>query len=199
MTKKTRRAKARRALLTLSLVLVMMMVAVGGTIAWLTDSTEPVTNVFNAGDVEITLTENEGEIDDNGNHKFTMVPGNTIAKDPLVTVLADSEAAWVFVKIEKLNNFDAYMTYSVADGWTALTGVEGVYYRKVDASDVDQEFAVLADNQVVVKQNVTSDMMETANNTNPTITFTAYAIQQANIADDATAAWDAIQNPPAVQ
>lgn len=181
MTKKTRRAKARRALLTLSLVLVMMMVAVGGTIAWLVDTSTTVTNVFTTSEVDVELAENTG-------NTYKMVPGDTIEKDPFVTVKATSEAAWVFVKIEKVNAFDDYMTYEMAGGWTALQGVEGVYYRSVADTDADQIFPVIKDNEVTVLDTVTPAMMNTAKTSQPTLKITAYAIQSANI-DDAAAAW----------
>ncbi len=189
MTKKTR-AKARRALLTLSLVLVMMVVAVGGTIAWLTDTTQTITNTFTDSEVDIKLAETTKD--------YKMVPGNTISKDPTVTVEANSEAAWLFVKIEKVNNFDNYMTYNMQDGWTELTGVTlpentKVYYRQVAASTADQPFTVIKDNTVTVNEGVTNTMMDTAATAKPQLVITAYAVQQANVATAADA-WAKVAN-----
>lgn len=176
MTKKTRRAKARRALLALSLVLVMMLVAVGGTIAWLTADTDPLTNTFTTSNINITLDESD-DLD------LQMVPGKTIEKDPVATVLGGSEACYLFVKIEEANNFSDYMSYEMAAGWSELPGVAGVYYRMVDASDADQPFAILKDDQVIVSGDVTKDMMDDIDvegAAQPTLTFTAYAVQKAN-------------------
>ena len=167
--------------LVLALVLALGCV-IGGTIAWLTAKTAPVVNTFTVGDISITLTETT----DN----FKMVPGNTIAKDPVVTVKADSEDCWLFVKIEKANDLDTYITYTVDSGWTALTGVDGVYYRTVSASNTDQVFNVLKDNQVTVKDTVTKEMMEGLKAETaelPTLTFTAYAVQKDNVATAADA------------
>lgn len=188
MTKKTRRAKARRALLALSLVLVTMMVTVGGTIAWLTASTQEVKNVFTPSDIQITLTESQ-------NLDLEMVPGKTITKDPKATVLAVSEACWLFVKVEKSSNYDTFMDgYTMATGWTALPGVAGVYYRDVADTNAVQEFQVLAGNQVKVKTSVTKAQMNDLTEANyPTLTFTAYAVQKDNVTDVATA-WS-IANP----
>ena len=138
MKNRKTRSAMRRMLFTLALVLVVAVASVGGTIAWLTATTAPVVNTFTVGDINIDLTETEGKQTD-GSYKFKMVPGNTIAKDPKVTVEAGSEACWLFVKIEKSSNLDSFITYSVDEGvdkWTKLTGVTGVdnvYYREVAA------------------------------------------------------------------
>ena len=177
-----RKIRNRRIAMTVALVLVVALASVGGTIAWLTATTTPVTNTFTVGNIDIALAETTSN--------YKMVPGNTIAKDPTVTVKANSEACWLFVKIEESDNLKSYIDYSVAEGWTALTGVTGVYYREVAATTTDTAFSVLTSDQVTVKNTVTkADMDAIANNTasKPTLTFTAYACQKDNVADEATA------------
>ena len=88
-----------------------------------------------------------------------------------------SEECYLFVKVEKSANFDSFMTYEMADGWTALEGVEGVYYREVRTADMGTEFSVLKDDQVTVKGEVTKEMMAEAEKNKPTLTITAYASQ----------------------
>lgn len=180
--------------LALFLALALVLVgAIGGTLAWLTDSSDKVVNTFTGSDIDITLTETKKD--------FKMVPGYTISKDPKVTVEAGSEKCYLFVKLEKSANFDSFLTYEIADGWTALSGADGVYYRTVDASNADQGFAVLKDDQVTVKDSVTKEMMngltEAANNY-PTLTVTAYASQfNKNATETFTAAqaWTNISTP----
>lgn len=163
---------------SLALVLALAMIVVcvvGGTLAWLTDKTDPVKNTFTYGDINITLAESD-------NLDLKMIPGYTIAKDPKVTVKAGSEDCYLFVKVEKSSNFDSFMTYEMADGWQKLTGVEGVdnvYWRVVNTSDKDQIFSVLMNNQVTVKNTVTKDDMNSIKTDadRPTLTFTAYACQ----------------------
>lgn len=169
--------------------IVCVGIGIGGTLAWLTAQTGPVTNTFTVGNVDITLAETTTN--------YKMVPGNTIAKDPKVTVLKDSEACWLFVKIEESTNLDDFISYNVATGWTALAGVSGVYYREVAASTTDQAFDVLANNQVTVKDTVTKtqmDAIKAGTAANPTLTFTAYACQKDNVTTPADA-WAKI-NPP---
>ena len=168
---------------TLALVLALTLLVAGvvvGTLAWLTDQTAEVKNTFTVGDINIGLTETTAD--------YKMIPGNTIAKDPTVTVKANSEACWLFVKVTGSTNLKDFITYAIAEGWTALSGVDGVYYREVPASTADQTFSVLADDAVTVKSNVTKTMLETAKTDAPTLTFKAYAIQKDHFAT-ADAAW----------
>ena len=103
MTKKNR-AKVRRALLSISLVLVLMMAAVGGTIAWLTDTTEAVENTFTVGNIDIDLKETPNTDADGDNTKDSwtakLIPKHEYEKDPEVTVKAGSEECYLFVKAD---------------------------------------------------------------------------------------------------
>ena len=174
----------KKKLTTVLAIVLVVALSVAGTYAYLTDKTGPVVNTFTVGNVNIDLTEGTGEF-------YKMVPGTTIGKDPKVTVKANSEACWLFVKVEKSANFDEFMTYDMANGWTALEGVDGVFYRTVEASGTDQVFPVLANDTVSVKSDVTKDMMDAIENgtaANPTLTFTAYACQGAGF-DSADKAW----------
>ena len=175
--------------LVLALVLTIGCV-VGGTIAWLTDTSKEVKNTFTYGDINIDLTETKGTL--NGDSReFKMVPGNTIAKDPKVTVEAGSEDCWLFVKIEESQNLDTYISYTVASGWTELTAGSGIYWCQAKAGD---SFSVLANDEVIVNSSVNKTQMEAIKTADqPTLTFTAYAVQKDNVATAADA-W-AIANP----
>lgn len=166
---------------TLALVLALTLLVagvVGGTLAWLTDQTAEVKNTFTVGDINIGLTETTTD--------YKMVPGNTIAKDPTVTVKANSEACWLFVKVTESENLDTFITYAIAEGWTELQ--DGVYYREVPASNADQTFSVLKGDAVTVKDTVTKAMLTAKDFANPTLTFKAYAVQKDNVAS-ASDAW----------
>ncbi|MBS7276621.1 MAG: SipW-dependent-type signal peptide-containing protein [Eubacteriales bacterium] len=177
----------KKALFIMLSAALIVCATVAGTLAWLTDTTDRVVNTFTVGDINITLTES-------GNLDLKMVPGRTITKDPKVTVKEGSEACWLFVKVVKSGNFDSFMTFEMADGWTALGGHEGVYWREVAATTADTDISVLKDNKVTVRDTVTKTMLEgvknadgTPNENAPTLTFTAYAVQKDGINDAATA------------
>ncbi len=166
-----------KVLILLASVSMIIGLAVGGTMAWLTDKTQDVKNTFTTSDVDIELTETKG-ITNGDTREFKMIPGYTIEKDPKVTVKAVSEKCYLFVKVVESTNFGNFMTYEMAEGWTELTGVDGVYYREVDDTDADQDFTVIKDNKVSVEETVTkADMNGLTEATYPTLTFTAYACQ----------------------
>ena len=93
------------------LVVLMLLIGIvaGGTIAWLMTSTEELVNTFVAGEISLTLE--EPSFDSDTRYKF--LPGDTIKKDPTVTVGAGSVPCYVrtFMVIwwdEKADdNFDA--------------------------------------------------------------------------------------------
>lgn len=160
--------------LLLGLCAVLLVTAsVFGTVAYLTD-TESVKNTFTVGNIDITLDETEAT--------YKMIPGYTITKDPKVTVKTGSEPCWLFVKLEKSQNFDKYMEYTVDGDWTQGSVTDGipadVYYREIDTADkMGKNYIVLKDNKVTVKSDVTKAMMDDAENNKPTLTITAYACQ----------------------
>ena len=185
MSKNTR----TRILLTAVAALLLVTMAVGGTLAWLVDSTEEVTNTFTTSEVDIDLTETKPE-----NQKAQMIPGSEIEKNPTVVVEAGSEACWLFVKVTPGADVKDYLDYAIADGWTELTGVDGVtgvYYRSVDADTAKAgvSYPVLKDNKVKVLDSVTNTMMDKVDDGTAKVelTFTAYACQSANVTDVKTA------------
>lgn len=188
-----------KVLVVLLCVVLLIGGAIGGTVAYLMTNTDPVTNTFTAGDVNIEFAEPNFKEDE-----AIMVPGHTIAKDPQVTVKANSEDCYVFVKIEKSANFDTYMEYEVIingdNEWIALgDGYPGVYYREVDKNSADdQTFHILKDDVVKVKDTVTKTIMEEAKTSEPTLKFTAYAIQKYSSnsqAFEVEEAWTKVSTP----
>lgn len=176
-----RRSVSSRAFIALlALVLVIGCVA-GGTVAWLVATSDTVTNTFTYGNINIGLTETTGT-------NYKVIPGTVIEKDPKVTVKAGSEACWLFVKVEKVGTFTG-MSYEIADDWTELES--GVYYRLVDAVTADTSFEVIKGNEITVSETLTKENIPSAQ---PTLKITAYAVQQENIADAATA-WSKIPQP----
>lgn len=191
-----RRGVSTRAFVALlALVLVIGCVA-GGTVAWLVAKTDPVVNTFTYGDINIGLTETTGP-------NYKIIPGKDIPKDPKVTVTAGSEACWLFVKVEETGTFVANkVTYAIADDWTKGDGTNipaNVYYRDVSAEDAKNgvSYYVLAGDTtypngvITVSADLTKENIPSAN---PTLTFTAYAVQKDGIADAATA-WSKIPQP----
>ena len=178
--------KNMKKILVLSLAaLLLVAVSVGGTIAYLQDATQSVENVFTTSHVDIKLEETE--------RTYKMIPGTDLPKDPKVTVLANSEACWVFVKIVEEGDVADYIEYSVASPWQPVPGVAGVYYIDQAATAADVPYPVLTGNQVTVKENLDNADMTAAEAEEPKLTFTAYAVQK-EAAASAAAAWEIAKN-----
>lgn len=183
-----RRSISSRTFIMLLAVTLLIGCAIGGTVAWLTAKTDPVVNTFTYGDINIKLTETTGK-------DYKIIPGVDIPKDPKVTVNANSEACWLFVKVEEEGTFVANkVTYSIADGWTKGDGTKipaNVYYRAVDAVKNDTDFAVLKDNKIYVSEELSKSDIQSIT-AQPKLTFTAYAVQKDGI-DTVEAAWEKVK------
>lgn len=178
--------------LALVLALTLLVVCVvAGTLAWLTAKSEVVTNTFTTSDIKVELKETTGQ-------KYKMIPGYTISKNPKATVLTGSEECYLFVKLDKSANFDTFLTYEMAEGWTKLDGVtDTVYYRVVDGTtnQIGTHYSVLKNDQVTVNDAVTKEQMNAFTDaTLPKLTITAYASQLHKNATETFSAFDAWNN-----
>lgn len=192
----------KKVLISALAIVLVACCAIGGTLAWLQTQTDTVTNTFTYGDITIKLDESvlgdDGALTssrtESGNSNYKMLPATDLPKDPKVTVKAESEACWLFVKIDESANFRSFMSYNVNSVWTVLdaTNYPGVYYYNGTALNsyitADKEFEVLANNKVSVSSSVTKDMFTASGYTAPTLKFTAYAVQKDGF-DTPAAAW----------
>lgn len=191
----------RKIIAAVLVVAIVASCAVGATLAWLQDTTNTVTNTFSPSTIDIELKET---VDPN----FNMVPGTEYEKDPKATVKANSEACWLFVEVTEnggvvtladgtTTKWDDFLTYTVDEAkWKPVAGYAGVYFREVGEEAADQSWTILTGNKVKVNNEVTKEMMDAlkvAPAQKPTLSFTAYAIQSENIADEVTA-WKTIKN-----
>ena len=203
---KNRRNVSNKTVAILLALVLAIGCAVGGTLAWLISKTDPVVNTFTYGDINIELYEHEYNARENelGIKKATkvdnykIIPGVDLPKDPTVEVKANSEACWLFVKVEEENwptladaNGTKKVSYSIADDWTKGDGKKipaNVYYCEVAATTADTTFGVLKGDKVTVRDTLTKDEVDQLKGKNPTLTFTAYAVQKDGI-DTAADAW----------
>lgn len=178
-----RRSVSSKAFVVMLALVLALGCAVGGTIAWLTKTTDPVVNTFTYGNIDITLTETVPE-----NRQAKIIPGKDIPKDPKVTVKANSETCYLFVKVVEDGTFVANkVTYTIrADGWTKGDGTDipaDVYYRVVPAATTDTAFYMLTGDAanpngvVTVSPELNKEEIAAVTKT-PTLAFTAYAIQK---------------------
>lgn len=223
-----KRAKGLALLVVLTLLLGC---GIGGTLAWLMDTTGPVTNTFTVGNIDIDLKEHKlvnnnldmsKEVTEEASYKI--IPGTSQPKDPFVRVKAGSEASWVFIKVEALNDANTYITYSVDNTvWTPLVDTDkdgisdnGVYYKDMPAVAGDDAYLNILTNKTVsypgtltkaeidnlykkdAEGNISTPMTPVDNL--PKLQFTSYAIQKANgngTTFTAEKAWEELNKTPA--
>lgn len=173
--------KTTKALLTALCAVLLVMVSVMGTMAYLTYTTVEVRNTFSVGKVAITL--DEAKVDEYGEpvegaervteNTYKLIPGRQYTKDPTVHVATGSEDSWLFVKvdngivdIEAANTIAAQMA---ANGWTLVDGETNIYAFENIVSEGD---SILVFGTFTVADGADVDAYETA-----VIAVTAYAIQ----------------------
>lgn len=98
----------KKVVLGVAVVALGALLAVGGTLAWFTD-TETATNVITTGLVDISLTEAKPatplggsvEKNENGGYSYAgITPGSALDKKPEVALVNNSNDAWVRVQVE---------------------------------------------------------------------------------------------------
>lgn len=186
--------KAKTKAIVLALCAVLLVAAsVLATLAFL-KSTDSVTNTFTVGNVKITLDEAKaseyGDVADatvrvKGN-QYKLIPGHKYAKDPTVHLEAGSEESYIFVHVENgLADIEAAGETTIAaqitgNGWAALEGEDGVYYKQVEAN-------VNAEDYLVFGSFTLADNADVASYAKAEIKVTAYAIQADGFANAAEA------------
>lgn len=178
-------------LMALSMVLVAV-ISIGSTLAYLTASDDKVVNSFEfANGITVTLDEDQPaatgdetiSANADGGYSYTnVVPGQTLNKAPKLTVTTSVDA-YVFARVTPGEN----MTIgTITDGWTKLEGVETstgklVYYKAVEGQAALRDLGTLF-NQVTVG-NVDLSGSETLGS----ITIEVAAIQQSGFDTPAAA------------
>ena len=194
--------KAKKILALLLCAILLVGATIAGTVAYLTDIDNEVTNTFAVGKVVITMDEaavNEyGELlyETDGTtpkarvlaNTYKLVPGRSYKKDPTVHVQSDSEDCYIFVKIDNqikdLVDNTTIEAQILAKGWTALDGVSGVYYKEWAKGSTEVDLVVFENFKI--KADVVAATLN--NYAGKTVKVTAYAIQKFGF-DTANAAW----------
>ena len=178
----------KKTLISVIAIVLTCFCLIGTTFAWLVTKSDPIVNTFTSGNINISLSEQTAT-------NTKIVPGATLTEKPQAIVRANSEDCWLFVKVEKTANFDTFLTYKIADGWTQLGENTGVYYRQVSSSTEDQTFGILNNNVITAKTEPTKEMYDSINSANyPTLSFTAYAVQLLGFENQPALAWEEAKN-----
>ena len=136
--------KMKKIVATGSALALTAAVAVGGTLAYLQDSTNAVTNKFtyNAASQNVSLEIYEHKINpenplqvfdtaytaEDDTHfvyegdaqDYTIMPGATVEKDPTLRVTSGNTKVYVYAEVKETDESNAIETITMADGWTSL-------------------------------------------------------------------------------
>lgn len=210
----------KRTLITVLAMILVCVISVSATLAYLYDKSESVVNTFSVGNVEISL--DEADVDNDSNtadnvtingqirdlaNEYKLTSGATLPKDPTVHVSKYSEESYIFVEVVIGN--DVAVVLDTADitaqmttnGWTKLEG--NIYYYNETVTGLgkanNEDLPVFT--TIKVKGTATGDELVNAAADGQNITLTAYAIQADTIKDDtkthaanAKTAWDVLQD-----
>lgn len=135
---------AKKKILSVALAASLAAVAVvSSSLAYFTDTDQKL-NEFTVGKVDITLTEDNWDNDVNNKD---LIPGKTIPKDPTITVDADSETAYTFMKVELSDDFvDLLTAYATAEGIEDPAQVIDDWF----VSEVQPKVMEMGDNYVIL-------------------------------------------------
>lgn len=192
----------KKNVLTMALsVSLVGVIAVGGTLAFLTSTTEKVTNTF-TGSAGITMTLDEALVDEDGkaivgtgadrvteNDYDNILPGVEYDKDPTVTLTSiPTGGVYVFARIEGLDTTEAdkyTVLADLSDQWEKVSdgdGADGIYVYIGEDADADIVTATGALDDIFEHVTFTYDQAnDAAAPTIKKINVVAYAIQASGI------------------
>lgn len=185
--------KKRNLLISLLSLALVAVIGVGATLAYLTDSTQTVSNRFTFDDIEITLkedasvpagqfyqikkTEDEtfGTTEIKGAEKGIdydeVLPGATVEKNPYITVSESNAHAYVYAYV---TGVAAPLSVTWSNGWTVVedTDLTGTLLRREVVKNAAGEYDVFTQVQVAATANGEEPLND--------ITIKAYAHQADN-------------------
>lgn len=200
----------KRTLLSICAILLICVICVSGTLAYMTGSTNEVTNTFiAAGDGKlcesIELKEHAVTSDGKGGYtiasdaeevdaaQYTVIPGTSVSKDPFIRVKGKTAApAYIYVEVV---NTTKTVTFTMDANWTALTGVTGthggtvyVWENAVQTTTGNQTYNIISDKKVNIADATQENPLTFAAGSD-TLTFYGY-IAQATVTDSGTTSSD---------
>lgn len=194
----------KRTIALLMAAVMLFGVVTGGTIAWLSDKAETVTNTFTVGEIELKLDESKLMINENDDgtknytldtakrvqgNSYQLIPGTTYPKDPVVTITDSNVDCYLFVKFTE-NDAATYLEYtsaltSAAAEWTKLDGEDDVWYRVVESDAETKTWNLLSPETVEVKDSIVLEAKDDDDISMPTtsqlLVWNAYAVQKDNL------------------
>lgn len=186
-----KKSKFLKVLFTALALVLVSIISVSGTLAYLKKTSNPVVNTFAAANLvpeepgddgkpnfrieeskltgdpdNYTLDPNE-KVDGNN---YTVIPGAELPKDPSIVINKLQVEAYLFVEV--VDKLPDTITWTMADGWTKLTGVTGpvhggeVYVYNTELAAQPEAapaytISLIKDNKLTVASNYAEDQTTT--------------------------------------
>ena len=170
-------SKRRRIAAIAVAVALVAALMIGGTISYLSDSSDTVTNTFTPNTNRVTLTETTGS-------DYDIVPGTYDTKNPTVTATMTLAS---FIYLVVYDDSDGLVEYEIADGWVKIYDVDnegnytsGTVYCKYCEESGTVTYQVLEDDKVYYSAELTNEDMYDEDGElldDLTLSFQAYIIQ----------------------
>ena len=157
-------------------VIMVFALIIGGSIAYYTVTSDQVDNNFDVPDMDIDLTED-------GDQEYTVIPGTTEDKDPIVTVTSTIDT-YVFLFVT--DDTQGLVDYSILSDWILLEDAdveEGitVYYQVQSADAGTVSYHILTDGTVSYDSSLTLE--DVADTEDVMLSFYAIAVQKEGFGD----------------
>lgn len=204
MSKKFRNRSTGFKIMTLALsVVLVVVVSVAGTLAWLSAESGVVKNTFTSAELfanpntQFTLWEHQAVANADGTYTlnstkvqentYEILPGVAIPKDPTVDVVDLEEYAYLYIRVT--NHLPDGLSYTIdSNNWELLTGYTDIYVFKgayAEGKSVSNNIIPATDDAKVsftanILDKQTISVLSTYNgtaDTNLTLSFTAYMVQ----------------------
>jgi hypothetical protein len=177
---------------------VVTLVVMGVTFSSYVSRTMGEDNASVAGFGKITISEDVG---DKYNGRLIVIPGVPIKKDVTVDFPGAGVPTTIFIKITAgsdwtlsgttyTNSKNKEITWKIAEGWTALDNVSGVFYMNVDANEKLTSVQVIENGEILIPETVTKLQLSEIATDAMELTFKAWAVQTG---DSISATWESIK------
>ncbi len=179
---------SQKFMIAVMLMMVIALTTVSSSISLLAQQTDPVVNNFSfkldEGTLDLTLDEEKyedgsdtGERTSEGN-TYRISPGDTIEKDPTVTIAQGSAESYVFLYVDSELTDKFTINYN-SDSWIEVANDGNgqslyIYHTIVDASESEQKLTSLFDT-IDVSNDITDEEISNFGSSK-TLTVQAYAI-----------------------
>ena len=202
--------KKKSLLVVVALVLVCVM-SIMGTVAYMKHNTGAVTNTFIAvggGKLADGLTLNESPAVKGDDGEYTLnttaakvqsndyeaMPGMTLPKDPTITIVKKT-AAPAYLYLEQVGELPAAYEWSLNSNWVKVDGLTGnnggtVYVwtennsSVITGTDADKTYNIIVNNEITIDDETAGSALVTTDE-NKTLTFYAY-LAQSTVGENST-------------